>query len=98
LHTGVARVLGKDPAPGPESINHGGKAADERQNQRRVACHFFFSYVVFAWRGLTQAVPPLRCFLVAPQRAETIGQPAKYTGKLVTDSRKAGESRERERE
>ena len=39
------------------------------------------------------AVPPLRCFLVAPQRAETIGQPATYTGKLVTDSRHPGESK-----
>ncbi len=58
LHAGVARVLGKDPAAGPESISHGRKAADERQDQRRVACHSCFSYVVFAWRGANASGAP----------------------------------------
>ncbi len=46
LHAGIAGVLGENPPSGPESVCHGREAADERQYQRRIACHFCFSYVV----------------------------------------------------
>ena len=39
LHAGVARVLGKNPAPGPDAVHHGQKPTHKRQNERRIACH-----------------------------------------------------------
>jgi hypothetical protein len=41
LHAGIAGVLGENPPSSPESVCHGREAADERQYQRRIACHFF---------------------------------------------------------
>jgi hypothetical protein len=52
LHTGIARVLGKNPTAGPETVDHGNESTDKRQNERRVACHFLLLESLFRVEGV----------------------------------------------
>jgi hypothetical protein len=83
LHAGIARVLGKNPATGPEAVGHGNQPADKRQYERGscLSSHSFSPGCCFAREEAQRMGSVSAALLPRAPRLETIGQLGQFTPK-----------------